>query len=161
MQREGRRSLFLADRNCINDATHIETSEKAWTSGIGVGSAEQHFPFCAFTFTCAHTCFNCAAIAAALLRLKAPVALSENVHNELLRRGAGNGKRTWLSPGRMMTFPVAMVIGLIGLVRILSILLIFGASVLFGLQRGAVCGDTAIWIWLVSVQSTNYFARRG
>ena len=99
MQREGRRSLFLADRNCINDATHIETSEKAWTSGIGVGSAEQHFPFCAFTFTCAHTCFNCAAIAAALLRLKAPVALSENVHNELPRRGAGNGKRTWLSPG--------------------------------------------------------------
>ena len=91
--------MFLADRNCINDATHIGTSEKAWTSGIGVG--------------------------------------------------------------RMMTFPMAMVIGLIGLVRILSILLIFGASVLFGLQRGAVCGDTAIWIWLVSVQSTNYFARRG
>ena len=47
---------------------------------------------------CAHTCFTCAAIAAALLRLKAPVALSENVHNELPRRGAGNGKRTWLSP---------------------------------------------------------------
>ena len=40
--------------------------------------------------------------------------------------------------GRMMTFSVAMVFGWIDLVRVLSILLIFGASVLRLLARDAL-----------------------
>lgn len=64
--------------------------------------------------------------------------INDATHTKISEKASTSGAEVGHRVGRMMTFSVAMVFGWIDLVRILSILLIFGASVPRLLARDAL-----------------------